>query len=168
MAMTGLDIAALVAAVAFAALVGFLIPVLIRLKNTVAESERVIVKLNADLPFILGDLREVTAHVSDMTGQARDGVEHMSQLLHKAGRVGEMIQQANRAVENTSNRLLSNAAGIMAGVRAGLTVVRRRMFLERLAHPPLPSFEVRSTRPPAVPTVVAPTPVADVRPGALQ
>ena len=50
--MTLIELAACLAAAAFAVLVGFLVPVLINVRKTVAESERLVTKLNADLPAL--------------------------------------------------------------------------------------------------------------------
>ena len=62
--MTMIEIAALVVALAFAALVGYLVPVLIQVRKTVAESEQLLAKMNADLPPLVADLRKIgRAHV---------------------------------------------------------------------------------------------------------
>ena len=48
------EIAAILVAVAFAVLVGFLVPVLIQVRKTVAESEQFLAKMNDDLPPLVG------------------------------------------------------------------------------------------------------------------
>jgi uncharacterized protein YoxC len=124
----------LLGAVAFAALVGFLIPVLIRLRNTVAESERLLARMNADLPPLVSDLRSMSHNLNALADQARDGVEHASILLHAVGEVGESVQQVHDVVRGSSGSLLTNVASLMAGVRAATRVMRERYRQEGEPH----------------------------------
>ena len=48
--MTIVEIAAILVAIAFVVLVGCLVPVLIQLRKTVAESEQLLAKMNLDHP----------------------------------------------------------------------------------------------------------------------
>ena len=91
--MTLTELAACLAAAAFAVLVGFVVPVLINLRKTVAESERLMTRLNADLPALSSDLRSVTQNLNALTDQARNGVEHASVLLHAVGEPDEVAQR---------------------------------------------------------------------------
>ena len=86
--MTIIEIAAILVAAAFALLVGYLVPVLIQVRKTVAESEQLLAKMNNDLPPLIGELRAVSHNVNDLTEQARIGVEHAAVLLHAVGEVG--------------------------------------------------------------------------------
>ena len=100
--MTLIELAACLAAAAFAVLVGFVVPVLINLRKTVAESERLMTRLNADLPALSSDLRSVTQNLNALTDQARNGVEHASVLLHAVGEVGESVQEVHNVVRGSS------------------------------------------------------------------
>ena len=72
-------------AVAFAVLVGCLVPVLIQMRKTVAESQQVFAKMNQDLPPLIGELRAMCQNVSELMEQTRGGVEHAAVLLHAMG-----------------------------------------------------------------------------------
>jgi uncharacterized protein YoxC len=124
--MSPVEIAACLGAVAFSVLVGFLVPVLIRLRNTVAESQLLLARMNADLPPLISDLRSMSHHLNVLTIQARDGVEHASVLLHAVGEVGESVQQVHDVVRGSSGSLLTNVASLVAGVRAATRVMRER------------------------------------------
>ena len=124
--MTYLDIAALIVALAFAALVGYLVPVLIQLRKTVSESEQLLSKLGSEVPSLIAELRAVSHNLNDLTGQARDGIEHASILLHAVGEVGESVQQVHDVVRGSSGSLLSNVASVVAGFKAATQVVRER------------------------------------------
>ena len=52
--MTIVEIAVLLVAVAFAVLVGYLVPVLMQVRKTVAESEQLLSKMNAEVPGLSG------------------------------------------------------------------------------------------------------------------
>jgi uncharacterized protein YoxC len=120
--------------VAFAVLVGFLVPVLIRLHHTAAEAGQLLTKMNADLPALVSDLRSMSHNLNALASQARDGVEHASVLLHAVGEVGESVQQVHDVVRGSSGTLLTNVASLVAGVRAATRVMRERYREEGEPH----------------------------------
>jgi uncharacterized protein YoxC len=132
--MTMVDIAVILGAAAFAVLVGFLVPVLIRLRHTIAQSEQLLVKMHADLPALVSDLRSMSHNLNVLTNQAREGVEHASVLLHAVGEVGESVQQVHNVMRGSSGTLLTNVAGLVAGVRAATRVMRERYREEGEPH----------------------------------
>ena len=132
--MSLVELAACLGAVAFSILVGFLVPILIRLRNTVAESEQLLAKMNADLPPLMSDLRSMSQNLNALAEQARDGVEHASVLFHAVGEVGESVQQVHDVVRGSSGSLLTNVASLLAGVRAVTRVMRERYHQEGEPH----------------------------------
>ena len=124
--MTFVEMAAILVAVAFALLVGFLVPMLIQVRKTVAESEQLLAKMNNDLPPLIGELRAMSHNVNDLTEQARRGVEHASVLLHAVGEVGESVQHVHDVVKGSSGTLLTNMASVVAGFKAASQVMKER------------------------------------------
>jgi uncharacterized protein YoxC len=131
--MTIIEIAAILVAVAFALLVGYLVPVLIQVRKTVAESEQLLAKMNNDLPPLIGELRAMSHNVNDLTEQARRGVEHAAVLLHAVGEVGESVQQVHDVVKGSSGSMLTNVASVVAGFKAATKVMKER-FREEGGH----------------------------------
>lgn len=125
--MTIVEIAAILVAVAFAVLVGYLVPVLIQLRKTVAESEQLLAKMNTDMPALVSELRSMSQNLNDLTDQARGGVEHAATLLHAVGEVGESVQQVHNVVRGSSGTLLTNVASVVAGFKAATRVVKERL-----------------------------------------
>lgn len=132
--MTIVEIAALLVAVAFAVLVGYLVPVLMQIRKTVAESEQLLAKMNAEIPGLVAELRSMSQNLNDVTNQARDGVEHAAVLLHAVGEVGESVQHVHNVVRGSSGTLLSNVVSMVAGFKAATKVVRERMKREGGTH----------------------------------
>ena len=124
--MTIVEMAAILVAVAFAVLVGYLVPVLIQVRKTVAESEQLLTKMNQDLPPLIGELRAVSHNLNDLTEQARGGVEHAAALLHAVGEVGESVQHVHDVVKGTSGSMLTNVASVIAGLKAATQVMKER------------------------------------------
>ncbi|TKB74870.1 MAG: DUF948 domain-containing protein [Nitrospira sp.] len=131
--MTFVEIAAILVAVAFAVLVGFLVPMLVQIRKTVAESEQLLAKMNHDLPPLIDELRTMSHKVNDLAEQARGGVEHATVLLHAVGEVGESVQQVHNAVRGSSGSMLANVASMVAGVKAATQVMKER-FREEGGH----------------------------------
>ncbi len=132
--MSGIEIAAVLVAVAFVVLVGFLVPVLMQVRKTVAESEQLLAKMNTELPPLLGELRAVSQQVNQLTEQARDGVEHAAVLLHAVGEVGESVQEVHNVVRGSSGTLMTNVASVLAGFKAATQVMRERYRKEGGPH----------------------------------
>ena len=122
-----IEIAVAVLAVAFAVLVGFLVPTLIQLRKTVMESKALVAHLNADLPAVVKEVRAVTENLSTMSDHARDAVQHASVFLHAVGEVGDSVHQAHKIVRGRSARVLVKLASLFAGVRAASSVVKEKV-----------------------------------------
>ena len=120
------EVAAILVAIAFAVLVGYLVPLLIQVRKTIAEAETLVTKLNADLPTLVTELRALSQNLNDLTEQARGGVEHAAVLLHAVGEVGESVNQVHSLVRGSGGTLLTNVASVVAGFRAAKHVVTER------------------------------------------
>ncbi len=131
--MTIIEIVAILVAVAFVVLVGYLVPVMIQVRKTVAESEQLLAKMNNDLPPLIGELRAMSHNVNDLTEKARGGVEHAAVLLHAVGEVGESVQQVHNVVKGSSGAMLTNVASVVAGFKAATQVMKER-FREEGGH----------------------------------
>lgn len=132
--MSIVEIAAILVAVAFAVLVGYLVPVLIQIRKTVAESEQLLARMNADLPSLVSELRAMSQNLNELTDQARGGVEHAATLLHAVGEVGESVQQVHNVVRGSGGTLLTNVASVIAGFKAATQVMRERHRKEGESH----------------------------------
>ena len=126
-----LEIAVGALAAGFLVLVAFLVPTLLQIRKTVAESERLLARLNSELPPLLNEMRGMTENVNALAGQARDGVEHAAVLLHAVGELGETVQEVHETVQGKSGKLLVNLASVVAGVKAASAVVKERIHTEK-------------------------------------
>ena len=132
--MTIVEIAALLAVGIFAVLVGYIVPVLIHLRKTMAESEQLLAKMNAEVPVFIAELRAMSRNVNQVADEARGGVEHAAVLLHALGEIGESVQEVHHVMRGSSGTLLTNVASLMAGFKAVTQVVRGRMNCEGGPH----------------------------------
>ncbi len=71
-----IEIALCVGVAALAVLVGLLVPLLIQLRKPVAQSEYLLVRMNAELPLLLKEMRATMENLNALVEHARDGVEH--------------------------------------------------------------------------------------------
>ncbi len=131
--MTIVEIAAILVAVAFVVLVGFLVPVMIQIRKTIGESEQLLAKMNDDLPPLIGEIRAISHNMNEATKQARGGVEHAAALLHAVGEVGESVQHMHNVVKGSSGSMLTNVASVVAGFKAATQVMKDR-FREEGGH----------------------------------
>lgn len=124
------EIALCVGAGALAVLVGSLVPLLIQLRKPVAESGYLLVRMNAELPLLLKEMRATTENVNALVEHARGGVEHAAVLLHAAGALGDTVQRVHETVQGTSRSFLVNLVGMVAGFRATTGVVKAHIQRE--------------------------------------
>jgi len=124
------EIAALLVATAFAVLVGYLVPMLIQLRKTIAESEQLLAQMSSELPSLVREMRAMTENVNTLVNQTRDGVDHAAVFLHAVGEIGDTVQQVHETVRGKSGSLLVNMASMVAGFRAASAVVKGRMSKE--------------------------------------
>lgn len=118
------EFAAVLVAVAFAVLVGYLIPTVIQLKRTVAESERLLARLNSELPFILKDLKTTSDNVRTITDQARLGIQQASALFQALEEVGDTVQRIHAALRGKSGAVIMGLTSVLAGVKAATTKLK--------------------------------------------
>jgi uncharacterized protein YoxC len=124
------EIALCVGAVALVVLVGSLVPLLIQLRKPVAESEYLLVRINAELPLLLKEIRATTENLNALVEHARGGVEHATVLLHAAGALGDTVQRVHETVQGTSQSFLVNLARMVAGFRATTGVIKAYIHRE--------------------------------------
>jgi len=121
------EIAALLLATAFVVLVGYLVPTLIQLRKTIAESEQLLTRMSSELPSLVREMRAMTENVNALVDQARDGVDHAAVFLHAVGEIGNTVQKVNETVRGKGGSLLVNVASMVAGLKAASTIVKERM-----------------------------------------
>ena len=124
------EIALCVGAGALAVVAGLLVPLLIQLRKPVAESEYLLVRMNAELPLLLKEMRSATENLNRLVEHARGGVEHAAVLLHAAGTLGDTVQRVHETVQGRSRSFLVNLASLVAGFRATTGVVKTHIHRE--------------------------------------
>jgi len=124
------EIALCVGAGALAVVAGLLVPLLIQLRKPVAESEYLLVRMNAELPLLLKEMRSATKNLNMLVEHARGGVEHAAVLLHAAGTLGDTVQRVHETVQGRSRSFLVNLASLVAGFRATTGVVKTHIHRE--------------------------------------
>ena len=120
------DVAVISAAIAFAALVAYLIPLLVQWRKAAAEAEQLVTTLNRELPTLIRELRATNRSFNDVAEQARDGVEHAAVLLHAVGEVGESVNQVHDLMRGSGTSLLTSAISIFTGLKAAKHAVTER------------------------------------------
>ena len=124
------EIALSVGAGALVVLVGLLVPLLIQLRKPVAESEHLLIRMNAELPLLLQEMWATTESLNALVEHARGGVEHAAVLLHAAGALGDTVQRVHETVQGTSRSFLVNLVSMVAGFRATTGVVKAHIHRE--------------------------------------
>ena len=123
------EIALCVGAGALAVVAGLLVPLLIQLRKPVAESEYLLIRMNAELPLLLKEIRATTENLNALVEHARGGVEHAT-VLHAAGALGDTVQRVHETVQGTSRSFLVNLTRMVTGFRATTGVIKAYIHRE--------------------------------------
>src|SRR5207253_10303230 len=121
-----IEIAAGLVAVAAVVLVAFLVPVLIRLRKTAEESERLLRQMNEDLPFLLKEATQAAINMNQIVTEVRVGASCARVLGEAIGEIGETINHVHGAVRGGASSLVMNLTSLLTGFRAAYGVFKHK------------------------------------------
>jgi len=121
-----IEIAVSVMAVAAIVLVAFFVPVLIRLRRTAEESERLLRRMHEDLPVLVKEATRAVNNMNQVVTDLREGAARARVLGEAMGEIGETINQMNGFARSWTGRVLVNASSLLAGFRAAYGVFRHK------------------------------------------
>ena len=110
------DLAAIIIAVAFVVLVGYLVPMILQVKRTVGQSERMLIRLNHELPGLLKDVKGTNDNIRALTDQARLGVDRATIFFNAVGDVGQTVNHVHQAVRGKGGAMLVGFTSLLAGL----------------------------------------------------
>ena len=130
-----MDFAAIIIAVAFVVLVGYLVPMLLQVKRTVGQSERLLIRLNHELPGILKDVKGTCENTRALTDQAKLGVDRATIFFNAVGDVGQSVNHVHRAVRGKGGAFVVGVTSLLAGLKAASATVRKRVHKDQEGGP---------------------------------
>ena len=110
---------------ALVVLVLFLVPVLVQLRKTVEQSERLLKSLNYDLPLLLKEATGSAQTFNRVTNDVREASERAKVLGQAIGSIGDTVNQIHGAIRSGTVSLWLKATGVIAGVRAAAQVLTK-------------------------------------------
>ena len=121
-----IEIAIGVIAAAAVVLVAFLVPVLIRLRKTAGESERVLQQMNEDLPLLFKEATQAAQNLNQVATEIRKGAARARVLGEAIGEIGQTINHVHGAVRGGASSLVMNLTSLLAGFRAAYGVFKHK------------------------------------------
>ena len=112
-----------VIALAAIVLVAFFVPLLVQLRKTVEQSERLIKSLNYDLPNLIKEATGTAQVLNHVASDVREATERAKVLGQAMGAIGDTVNQIHGAIRTKAASLVLNATGLVAGVRAAVHVL---------------------------------------------
>ncbi len=121
-----IEIAVGVMALAAVVLVAVLAPVLMQLRKTAEESERLLRRMNEDLPVLFREATQAAQNMNQVAGEIREAATRARVLGAAMGGVGETINQVHGLVKKGGGTLLTNIGSLLAGFRAAYGVFTQK------------------------------------------
>jgi len=124
------DLAVIIIAVAVVVLVATLVPTILQVKKTAGQSERLLIRLNHELPGMLKDVKETNENIRALTDQARVSVDRATVFFDAVGEVGQTVNQVNQVVRGKGGAVMIGLTSLFAGLKAVTSTVRHRVHKE--------------------------------------
>ena len=121
-----IEIAVGIVALAAVVLVAVLVPVLIQLRKTAEESERLLRRMNEDIPVLFREATQAALNMNQVASEMREAAARARVLGEAMGGVGETINQVHGLVRGGAGTLLTNLSSLLAGFRAAYGVFKQK------------------------------------------
>jgi hypothetical protein len=124
--MTIMQFVLLAFAVLAAALVGYLIPVLIQLKKTHSSVDQLVKQAEGELLPLLRDLGETAAHVRHIATQADEAVKNLGSATGSIRGAAEKIGLLGQVLEKQVIPRVAVISALVFGVKKGMEFLQKR------------------------------------------
>jgi len=121
-----IEIAVGIVALAAVVLLAFLVPMLIQLRKTAEETERLLRRLNEDLPVLFREAMQAAQNMNRVSSDMREGAANARVLGEAMGEIGQTINHVHGLVRGKAGTMLMNLGGVLAGVRAAFEVLKQK------------------------------------------
>lgn len=121
-----IEIAVGIMALAAVVLVVFLVPVLIQLRKTAEESERLLRCMNEDMPVLFLEATQAAQNINQVASDLRQASAYARVLGDAVGGVGETVNHVRELVQGGACTLLTNVGSLLAGFRAAYGVFTQK------------------------------------------
>ena len=124
--MTIMQFVLLAFALLAAALVGYLIPVLIQLKKTLSSVDRLVEQAGGELLPLLRDLGETASHVRHIATQADEAVKNLGSATSSIRGAAEKIGLLGQVLEKRVIPRVAVISALAFGIKKGMEFLRKR------------------------------------------
>ena len=121
-----IEIAVGIMALAAVVLLAVLVPMLTQLRRTAEESERLLRRMNEDMPVLFREATQAAQNMNQVAGDLRQAAAHARVLGDAVGGVGETINEVRELVRGGAGSLLTNVGSLLAGFRAAYGVFAQK------------------------------------------
>lgn len=109
-----------------AVLLAILVPTWVQMRRTTREAERLLRRLNEDLPVLFREGTQAVQTMNEVAADLRDASAHLRVLGNAVGGIGETINQVQGIVRGGAGTLLTNISSLLAGFRAAYGVFTQK------------------------------------------
>mgnify|MGYP001595141939 FL=1 len=121
-----IEIAVGIMALAAVVLLAVLVPMLIQLRKTAEESERLLRRMNEDMPVLFREVTQAAQNMNQVATEMRETAARARVLGEAMGGVGETINEVRELVRGGAGSLLTNVGSLLAGFRAAYGVFTQK------------------------------------------
>lgn len=121
-----IEIAVGIMALAAVVLLAVLVPMLTQLRKTAEESERLLRRMNEDMPVLFREATQAAQNMNQVAGDLRQAAANARVLGDAVGGVGETINEVRELVRGGAGSLLTNVGSLLAGFRAAYGVFTQK------------------------------------------
>lgn len=121
------DVALMVIIAAVLVITGCLVAVLIWVRRTAVQSERLLSQVNDALPEILREIRRTSENVRIVSARARESAEETRVLVQAVGDVGRTVNRVHDVLHEKGATVMGRLMQVVSGIRAMASAVSDRI-----------------------------------------
>lgn len=121
------DVALMVIIAAVLVITGCLVAVLIWVRRTAVQSERLLSQVNDALPEILREIRRTSENVRIVSARARESAEETRVLVQAVGDVGRTVNRVHDVLHEKGATVMGRLMQVVSGIRAMASTVSDRI-----------------------------------------
>lgn len=121
------DVALMVIIAAVLVITGCLVAVLVWVRRTAVQSERLLSQVNDALPEILREIRRTSENVRIVSTRARESAEETRVLVQAVGDVGRTVNRVHDVLHEKGATVMGRLMQVVSGIRAMASTVSDRI-----------------------------------------
>lgn len=116
--LSAIDLFIIIAGVSLSGIAVFLIPVLLQLRQTLAQADRLIETLNKEIVPLASALTDAAGEIRDLSNSVNNKFDQVDYFLDSLEKSGDVILHAGQRLKDATDPIINEVGAVSAGLKA--------------------------------------------------